>query len=157
MFESSVGWLALYALCAIPFTSLTSCDQTKIKENVVVNNFNHTDERHFIPKREECEIVRGYFLNGKTSPESYSHWHVRLNRHDTIYWNGVPVDGYTLSSYLLKLSRMNASSEFISVEIEPGASCAAVGNLRRAVVASGLCSLGRCTENVWDIQSPVVS
>ena len=101
--------------------------------------------------------MAGYRLNGKLAPKFYSNWHVRLDRHRQIFWNGSRIDRDTLQDYLEKVNNLNAQSEYVSVEIEPGTPCDAATTLRGVVAKSGLCSHLRCTENAWNIQRPVVN
>jgi hypothetical protein len=126
-------------------TSIAFPEETKIGKNF------------YLSGSSECEFPGGYILNGKRAPKLYSRWHLRLDRHAVLFWNGSRTDGDVIRVFLRDLERVKSSSEYLSVEIEPGASCNAVKAMRVMVVNSGLCSQGRCTENSWNLKIPIVN
>jgi hypothetical protein len=88
------------------------------------------------------------FLNG---------YFLRVPRNGDFLWNGAPVGGVVLKSYLRKWAVLPHGAGHLFVAFEPGTPQSRAGWVRKQVIDSGLCEQRRCAEIGWNVKRPVVN
>jgi hypothetical protein len=102
-----------------------------------------------------CSAPDGYTaFDGRSQP--YGFWHLRISDEGVLEWNGFVIDYAELRLYLEDLSHRKGAGP-VSLEIEPGAPCDGIRRAQSLIVASSLCQQGRCVENDWNRQPPIVN
>jgi len=93
----------------------------------------------------------------KASDSSYEQWHLLISRSGARTWNGQDVDDSTMRRYMTELSQMPANAGKLTIHIQPRTPCELVRDLRHALENSPLCVQGRCVQDRWSYERPVVN
>lgn len=88
---------------------------------------------------------------------SYEQWHLLISRSGTRVWNGQNVDNNTMRRYMMELSEMPTSAGKLTIHIQPGTPCEVIRDLRLTLDNSPLCLQGRCAQDRWDYERPIVN
>lgn len=87
----------------------------------------------------------------------YQHWHLTVNDHGSMQWNGQDVDSETLRRYMTQLSNLPAEAGVLVVHIEPKTSCKVVYKARSLIERNPLCMRDRCRQDKWNYRRPIVN